>query len=419
MIPTTNPALPLESESLAAAASASASAGRLERHVNRHRLVAIAERLVAVPSPTGRAGAAAEALAAILTEEGFPVERPAAGHPESPAVVVRLEGPRRGAGRVLQFDGHLDTVHLPFVPPKVDGDRLLGSGSCDMKGGLAAAIEALLALRDAGALAAGAVLLTAHDLHEAPWGFGQQVDRLIADGCVGDAVLIPEPLHDQLPVAGRGQACWEATIRRPGPPVHEVMRPAGEPSVIAAGAELVARLGRLEERLAASEAESDPIAGRASVFVGQIHSGEIYNQYPQTCRLEGTRRWVPGTDRAGVERDFRQLVAGVAADSGTTIDLAYQLVRDAFFLDREHPLVAAFQEAHAATAGRPLPLGRKPFVDDGNSFWALAGVPAITHGARAGGQHTVDEWASIDDLVRVARLYALTATLYCPLDRVE
>jgi acetylornithine deacetylase/succinyl-diaminopimelate desuccinylase-like protein len=280
-----------------------------------------------------------------------------------------------------------------------------------MKGGLAAAVEALFALRDAGALAAGAVLLTAHDLHEAPWGFGQQVDRLIAERCVGDAVLIPEPLCDHLPVAGRGQAFWSATIRRAGPPVHEVMRPAGEPSVIAAGAALVARLDRLDEHLAASETT---VAGRASVFVGQIHSGEIYNQYPQSCRVEGTRRWLPGTDRAAVEREFRALVSDVATGAGTSIDLDYQVVRDAFFLDQGHPLVAAFQRAYEATAGRPLPLGPKPFVDDGNSFWAVGGVPAITHGPRAGGQHTVAEWAAIDDLVRVAHLYALTATLYCP-----
>ena len=312
--------------------SLTGTAERLKGHVDRRRLLAIAERLIAAPSPTGRAGAAADALASLLTEEGFAVDRPEAGHPEAPAVVARLEGAR--PGRVLQFDGHLDTVHLPFVPPEIDGDRLTGSGSSDMKGGLAAAVEAVLALRNSGALTAGTVLLTAHDLHEAPWGFGQQVDRLITDGCVGDAVLIPEPLCDHLPVAGRGQACWEAVIRRKGPPVHEVMRPPDEPSVIAAGAELVARLGRLDERLAA---ETDPVAGRASVFVGQIHSGEIYNGFPQTSRLEGTRRWIPGTDRAEVEHAFRGLVAGLAWDTGTSVDLTYQLVRDAFFLDQDDP----------------------------------------------------------------------------------
>jgi acetylornithine deacetylase/succinyl-diaminopimelate desuccinylase-like protein len=388
-----------------------ASGDHLKKHIDRRRLLAIAERLIAAPSPTGRAGTAADTLAAILAEEGFAVDRPEAGHPEASAVVIRLEGPR--PGRTLQYDGHLDTVHLPFVPPGIDGDNLTGSGASDMKGGVAAAVEAVLALRDSGALTAGTVLLTAHDLHEAPWGFGQQIDRMIGDGLVGDAVLIPEPLCGHLPVAGRGQACWEAVIRRKGPPVHEVMRPVDEPSVIAAGAEFIARLARLDERLAA---EADPVAGRASVFVGQIHSGEIYNQYPQTCRLEGTRRWIPGTDRADVEHGFRGLVACLARDSGTSIELTYQLVRDAFHLDTTHPFVATFRYAYEATSGRSLPLGAKPFVDDGNSFSARAGVPAITHGPRAGGQHTVEEWASIDDLVRVAHLYALTATLYCPQD---
>ena len=62
--------------------------------------------------------------------------------------------------------------------------------------------------------------------------------------------------------------------------------------------------------------------------------------------------------------------------------------------------------------GAPLPTGAKPFVDDGNCFWARR-IPAITHGARSGGQHTVHEWVSIDDLVRLAKVYALTAVTYC------
>jgi succinyl-diaminopimelate desuccinylase len=52
------------------------------------------------------------------------------------------------------------------------------------------------------------------------------------------------------------------------------------------------------------------------------------------------------------------------------------------------------------------------FVDDGNAFWGLAGIPAITHGPRSGGQHTVNEWIDIDDMVRVATLYATTAIAY-------
>ena len=81
-------------------------------------------------------------------------------------------------------------------------------------------------------------------------------------------------------------------------------------------------------------------------------------------------------------------------------------------MDETDPFVAVFQQSHEAVSGRPLPKGPKLFVDDGNSFSSLAGIPAITHGPRAGGQHTVDEWVDIDDLVRVAVLYALTAVNY-------
>jgi acetylornithine deacetylase/succinyl-diaminopimelate desuccinylase-like protein len=148
------------------------------------------------------------------------------------------------------------------------------------------------------------------------------------------------------------------------------------------------------------------------VFVGQIHSGEIYNQYPQECMLEGTRRWLPGTDAAKAEREFCSLIDAVARDHGVIADVEWRFIRGAFELNPDDPFVRTFQSCHEAVSGSPLPTGPKPFVDDGNSFSSLAQVPAITHGPRAGGQHTVNEWVDIDDLVRVATLYALTAITY-------
>jgi acetylornithine deacetylase/succinyl-diaminopimelate desuccinylase-like protein len=381
----------------------------LETKVNRARLLDTAQRLVAVPSPTGEAGAAADCLAELLRADGFDVERPVAGHAAAPAVVVRYRSGR--PGRTLQFDGHLDTVHLPFFPPRVVDGQLTGSGASDMKGGLAAAIEALRSLRDASLPSAGDVLLVAHDLHEAPWGLGEQLNRLIADGVHGDAVLIPEPLCDRLPIVGRGAGTWKVTFRRAGSPVHEVMRSADEPSVIAAGARFIAALGELSAELST---RTHPLAGSETVFVGQIHSGEIYNQYPQECWVEGTRRWLPDGDANTVERSFRDLVERVAKDRGVMVDVDWRTVRGAFALDMKQPLVESFQTAYAEQSGQKLVTGPKAFVDDGNSFWSLAGVPAITHGPRAGGQHTVNEWVDIDDLVRVAKLYSTTAALFCP-----
>jgi len=293
---------------------------RLQQAVSRQRLLDTAIQLVAAPSPTGAAGQACDALARILVADGFGVDRPVAGHPPAPAVVIRVSSGKPGP--TLQFDGHLDTVHLPFVPPAVTNGRLTGSGAVDMKGGVAAMVEAARALRDSGLLAAGSVLVTAHDLHEAPWGLGQQLDGLIDEGCVGDAVLIPEYVSAHLPVIGRGLAIWKVAVQRAGPPVHEVMRPASEPSVIAAGAELVGRLNKLDAALAG---RCDPLAGRETVFIGQIHSGEIYNQYPQECCLEGTRRWLPGVAGAAVEREFRTVLDGLARDTGAAVALEWTM----------------------------------------------------------------------------------------------
>ena len=138
------------------------------------------------------------------------------------------------------------------------------------------------------------------------------------------------------------------------------------------------------------------------------------HQRKQGCRLEGTRRWLPGTDRHAVESEFRELLVRVAEQSKTTIDCEWVFTRDAYYLDLNDPLVSSFRDNYQAIVGAPLTLGPKPFVDDGNSFWSLGKVPAITHGPKAAGQHTLEEWVSIDDLVRVALIYAATAVTYCP-----
>ncbi|MCI0381281.1 MAG: M20/M25/M40 family metallo-hydrolase, partial [Gemmataceae bacterium] len=123
---------------------------RIAGAVHRQRLLDTAHKLVSIYSPTGQARHVLDALGEMLRRDGFAVERHPAAHAQAPAVLVRWQGKK--PGKTLQFSGHLDTVHLPFVPPSVQGDLLKGSGASDMKAGTAAAVEALRALRDADAL---------------------------------------------------------------------------------------------------------------------------------------------------------------------------------------------------------------------------------------------------------------------------
>ncbi len=385
-----------------------ATVNAIRTAVSRERLLETAVALVEIPSPTRSADAVSDRLAEILVNDGFEVERPEADWPEAPAVVVRFDSGR--AGRTLQFDGHLDTVHLPFVPPRVENGLLYGSGASDMKGGIAAFVEALRVLKQTGALPGGGILLTCHDHHEGPWGDRRQLFALIQEGYVGDAVMLPEYLADRLPLAGRGMAIFDVTIRRQGGPVHEVLRPPETPDVLGAGAHLVIALRELNRQLAE---KTHPQAGSDSVFVGQIQSGEIYNQAPTECKVSGTRRWTtPGTVEA-VEAEFRDLVRGLGESHGVEVQLDYAVQGDAFEVSPSDPIVTAFQAAYSAVSGRALPLGGKPFLDDGNVFSARAGIPALTHGPDAKGAHTLEEQVPVEELVRVAQVYALTAVGYC------
>src|SRR3954452_13881727 len=113
-------------------------------------LISLLSDLVAIDSvnpslvPGGRGEAQiADAIEAHLRAIGLDVERQDVA-PGRPNVVGVLEG--SGPGRSLMFCGHLDTVGVDgmaasFDPFEKDG-RLYGRGAQDMKGGVAAMIDA-------------------------------------------------------------------------------------------------------------------------------------------------------------------------------------------------------------------------------------------------------------------------------------
>jgi acetylornithine deacetylase/succinyl-diaminopimelate desuccinylase-like protein len=94
--------------------------------------------------------AAGAVMAKLLHDTGFVVERiPLARYGD--CLVGRITG--RGRARVLLV-GHLDTVYSDGTvaerPFRIEGDKAIGPGTCDMKGGLLAGVYAVRALRAAG-----------------------------------------------------------------------------------------------------------------------------------------------------------------------------------------------------------------------------------------------------------------------------
>src|SRR5215217_8551011 len=112
------------------------------------RAVRELEALVAVSSPSGDVHGAEEcaAVCAALLPDEAEIERiPCSSPGHAPDLLARLTG--TGRKRILLL-GHLDTVvaHADHRPLARSGEKLVGSGSVDMKGGVVLSLGAMRVL---------------------------------------------------------------------------------------------------------------------------------------------------------------------------------------------------------------------------------------------------------------------------------
>ena len=217
-------------------------------------MLGILRQLVEIPSISGT-DAENEAIAAvahIFADHGLDVDHwqipldEITARPDFPGVEVdrheawglvgRLTGRRSGTGDAptLMFNGHVDVVPPgdlqqwttdPF-DARVDGGRLFGRGSCDMKAGLVAALWATESIRRSGVQLRGDVLLAAV-LGEEDGGLGTY--STLARGWTADACVIPEPTGLDLVPANAGALTFRLVV--PGKAAHASRRTEGVSSI--------------------------------------------------------------------------------------------------------------------------------------------------------------------------------------------
>jgi len=367
--------------------------------VDGDRLAALTLELVEVPSPTGDTADAARLYASWLEEAGLEVAFRDEAFPATPTVVGGLRGERPGPR--IALCAHLDTVPIPHDgPARIEGDRIYGPGSADMKGACVCALEAARLM--AGRSFAGELVLIGIGLHEAPGGRGEDLTWLLGDGgFTADMGVVCEMSGHDVAVAHMGQATAEITITRPGMPTHELQTPRGTPHPLVAAAKVVDAVTARGLELAAVE---HPWVGAETYFVGEVHGGDFYNRWPATCRIVGTRRWAPGNTLEAVEREYRALLDGVAAETGCDIALDLKLVRGAYEIELDHPLLLALQESYRDVTGKPLePVGKKVVADA--AIFHAAGIPCVYQGPVGSGAHADVEYMTVGELVRSTEVY--------------
>ena len=250
----------------------------------------------------------------------------------------------------------------PFTP-RIEGDRLYGRGSYDMKAGVAAA---LIACRDAAKLdlAGDVVVAAVADEEYASLGIQEVLSSVRAD-----AAVVTEPTELELVVAHKGFAWIELDVA--GRAAHGSRPHLGVDAILKTGPLLVA-LADLDRSLGA---RLHPLLGRGSLHASLIDGGTELSSYPSRCTLKLERRTLPGETVADVEAEIDGLLEECrSADPELAVERRTLLTRDPFEVDLDAEIVSIIGSALGVTQVG----GASYWADSG--FIAAAGVRTVLLG---------------------------------------
>jgi acetylornithine deacetylase len=344
-------------------------------------------------------------LEALRAAPGYPGEE--AARRELVGAVVTLPGADPAAPR-LCLNGHLDVVRPgteawerdPWSGA-IDDGCVHGRGAVDMKGGVVAALHALVALRAAGAPLPGDVVLQAVSSEE-DGGLGSfaalQRDARFA------ACLIPEPTELAIVCAHGGALTFDGIVR--GRSAHAALRLDGV-SAIDRYLPIHAALHDHEREVNARPRHElfaeHPLPW--PLLVGQLQAGRWSSQVPEQLRFEG-RLGVPvGESVQAARAGLQRAVARATDGAGPPVELAWtggQFAPGETATD--DPWVALVQRVTADELGAAAPLVGVGYATDMRLF-CERGIPCVMFGPRGiRFAHAVDERVDIAELVAVARV---------------
>lgn len=340
-------------------------------------VLAVTRALVDAPSVSGSEGPLADAVeAALRALGGLEVER------IGDAVLARtnLDRPTR-----VVLAGHLDTVPIADnVPSRLEGDRLYGCGTSDMKSGDAVMLRLAARFGIPGAEPAHDLTFVFYDNEEvesAKNGLGR-VARERRGWLYGDLAILMEPTDGE--IEGGCQGTLRAVLETRGRRAHSARSWLGENAIHAlTGA--VTTLAAYQAR----EVEIDGCLYREGLNAVGISGGVAGNVIPDEASLTVNFRYAPDRDEDAAEAHVREVFAEAIA-AGATLTVVDNA--GGALPGLSEPAAAAF----VAAVGRPA--RAKLGWTDVARFSAF-GIPALNYGPGDPQlAHTRDEHVLVDRL---------------------
>jgi succinyl-diaminopimelate desuccinylase len=306
-----------------------------------------------------------------LEFEGLPVITAAVGAPPGAPTVI--------------FHGHLDVVpaHPEQFEPRIEGDKLIGRGSYDMKGGLAAL---MCALSDAVGQDKVRVIFTCVPDEESEDAERHSIEWLVKDrGLRGDFAITGEPTDLHIGIQAKGVLALRAAVQ--GTAAHGSTPWLGDNAILKAH-----DVFRRIETLPFSRESSD-LFDRPSINLARINGGDAFNKVPDRCEMDVDIRYLPNQDPGAILGQIRAI---------EDLEIVRCFTWPPAVVSRTNPYVLALRDSvQRLTAGESLSVGRDG-ASDAITFLD-AGIPAVEFGPVGAGHHGPDEWVSIASLARYRR----------------
>jgi acetylornithine deacetylase len=411
---------------------------------NRDRLVGHVRRLVQCPSentpPVGAEVACQRMIAERLSTAGYEPDLYTFDqvpglydHPQffrgreyggRPNLAARCAG--TGGGRSLILSGHIDTVPGGTQPwtrdpfsGHVDGNRLYGRGSNDMKAGVAVNLWVMEAVSELGFKLAGD--LTFETVVDEEFGGvnGTLAGRL--RGYHADAAVLSEPSSLRICAAQRGGRIAHLTFTGSGGILGDGRFPAGAIQQVTHFLNQVPKFA--EQRRATAPVHPlyaghcDPVpVSVTKIWTAPWGYGEPITP-PEECRIEFYWQAMPGEAEEKVKREFLDWMDAVVLEApglfatrpGVEFPIRW-LPGSA--IDAKHPLVSELSAAAAPVLGRePAVVGIEGPCD--MYMFHQFGIPAVLWGPSGGNTHAADEWVDLDSVMAAAESLLAFVCRWC------
>ena len=363
-------------------------------------VVADLARLVAFPTVSSQP---VTAIAAFLAERcadlGFAIERFDDPTESGKTNIVASVGPQSPGGLLLS--GHMDVVPAagqpwtsdPFVLAERDG-RLYGRGVADMKGFIAACLQAIARI-ERDSWRRPLLLIWTHDEEVGCHGSAHLCDRLLEqDRHLPEACWVGEPTDFNLLRMHSGHIAVRIEIE--GRAAHTAFPELGA-NAIEASARAVAAMADLAARLQTERHQRPEGLDRPWVplSVTRVAGGEAINIVPEHCTIDLGYRPLPGMDHAPVWHRLRETLAELRLPAGTRAGAA---------ITRQTPSLCTpagtelerILAPHADIGGSPA----APYATDGGNFARAGAQPLIFGPGSIAVAHRADEHLAVTDLIR-------------------